>query len=128
MAVENMSFNSSETTTAVDVRYGVPGRMREYRIVRTNAEFCTTRITSVTYLIGKPKIVRFGASPVVLWLDIDVSFALDSDNLWTEQQNQILSRSIGKKSPAAFDRANHGTRRSKADYRVCSGVAEARRN
>jgi hypothetical protein len=76
MTVEIVSFINSETTTAVEVRYGVPGRIREYLIVRTNAEFCTTRMTSVTYLIGRPNIVRFVASPAVTCLDIEMSLFL----------------------------------------------------
>lgn len=76
MEVEIASFINSETTTAVEVRYGVPGRIREYLIVRTNAEFCTTRMTSVTYLIGRPKIVRSGASTVVTCFDIELSLLL----------------------------------------------------
>ncbi len=54
-------LRTSETTTAVEERYRGPGRMREYLIVSTRAEFWTTRTSSETYLVGSPNIVEVAA-------------------------------------------------------------------
>ncbi len=44
-----MSLTASSQQTAVELRYSVPGRVRLYRIVRTNAVFCATSIARTMY-------------------------------------------------------------------------------
>ena len=44
----------SDMTTAVELRYLGPGRIREYLMVSTKAEFWRTRMTRETYFVGTP--------------------------------------------------------------------------
>ena len=49
-----MHLRTSEQTTAVELRYEIPGLVLEYFIVRTRAEFWTTRMMREAYLVGIP--------------------------------------------------------------------------
>jgi hypothetical protein len=51
-------LRTSERTTAVELRYLGPGRIREYRIIRTSDEFWTTRVRREAYFVGTPKTVE----------------------------------------------------------------------
>ena len=51
----------SEQTTAVELRYEMPGLVLEYFIVRTRAEFWATRMMRETYFVGMPLMVDVAA-------------------------------------------------------------------
>lgn len=65
-----MHLSISEQTTAVEEMYRTPGIVREYRIVRTRAEFWKMRMTSETYLTGMPYSVEVAVMVSFGFLDL----------------------------------------------------------